>query len=232
MRIRAAVPDDLECILDIYTAARRFMASAGNAGQWGTTHPVRAMVEEDIALGRCFVGVDGSQLAEQPAGASAAPSHATPSPATPSSATPSHATPSPATPSSATPSSATPSSATPSHATTPHAGAEQRRPHCVFALLEGGEPTYRKIFDGAWLNDEPYLTMHRVASDGTQRGVVAACTDFCRRRASALDLHNIRIDTHEANAPMQRALGRCGFVRCRTIRLANGDPRIAYQLVV
>ena len=202
MRIRAAVPDDLECILDIYTAARRFMASAGNAGQWGTTHPVRAMVEEDIALGRCFVGVDGCQLAEQSAGASAA-----------SPATPSHA-------------------ATPSPAATPHAGAEQRRPHCVFALLEDGEPTYREIFDGAWLNDEPYLTMHRVASDGTQRGVVAACTDFCRRRASALGLHNIRIDTHEANAPMQRALRRCGFVRCGTIHLANGDPRIAYQLVV
>ena len=211
MRIRAAVPDDLECILDIYTAARRFMASAGNAGQWGTMHPSRAMVEEDIALGRCFVGVDGCQLAEQSAGASAA------SPATPSSATPSHAT---------------PSSATPSHATTPHAGAEQRRPHCVFALLEDGEPTYREIFDGAWLNDEPYLTVHRVASDGTQRGVVAACTDFCRRRASALGLHNIRIDTHEANAPMRRALRRYGFVRCGTIRLANGDPRIAYQLVV
>ena len=34
----------------------------------------------------------------------------------------------------------------------------------VFTLILGDEPTYAVIEDGAWLDDEPYGTLHRIAS--------------------------------------------------------------------
>ena len=41
----------------------------------------------------------------------------------------------------------------------------------VFAFILGPDPTYAKIEDGQWLNDEvPYGTIHRLASTGDRRG--------------------------------------------------------------
>lgn len=109
---------------------------------------------------------------------------------------------------------------------------EQDLPHCAFVLLRTEEPTYRRIYDGSWLNDEPYYTLHRVASDGQLRGVVSAATAFAAAQARTAGVLNLRIDTHADNHPMQRALERAGFTRCGTIRIADGSPRIAFQLVI
>jgi hypothetical protein len=93
-----------------------------------------------------------------------------------------------------------------------------------FALVPGADPTYARI-DGAWLNDAPYAAIHRVASDGAEKGAFAKCLAFCRSR-----YENLRIDTHADNATMQHVVEKNGFVRCGIIYLENGDPRIAYQL--
>ena len=95
--------------------------------------------------------------------------------------------------------------------------------HGVFAFLPGNDPTYGYI-EGAWKNDLPYGTIHRVASDGTLGGVFRCCFDFCRRK-----MDNIRIDTHHDNLTMQRAVETCGFERCGTMYVKDGSPRIAYQ---
>ena len=97
--------------------------------------------------------------------------------------------------------------------------------HAVFYFTVGEEPTYRVIDYGTWVGEAPYGVIHRVASDGMIRGVVAHCVAFCKRQAS-----DLRIDTHEKNLPMQRALERAGFVRRGIVYLENGDERIAYQL--
>lgn len=94
----------------------------------------------------------------------------------------------------------------------------------VFFYDDGEEPTYRKIYDGAWLNDRPCGVMHRVAVTVHRRGVAGFCFDFCFEKCK-----NLKIDTHIANIPMQRALEKRGFVRCGVIFLANGAARIAYQ---
>ena len=98
-------------------------------------------------------------------------------------------------------------------------------PHAVFYFAIEEEATYRKIDHGAWKSDATYGVIHRVASDGRIRGVVEKCVSFCRGY-----IDNLRIDTHENNLPMQRALERVGFVRCGIVYLENGDERIAYQL--
>ena len=94
----------------------------------------------------------------------------------------------------------------------------------VFVYFEGNEPTYDRIFDGAWLNNRPYGVMHRVAVGTPGVGVVGYCFSECFSRCQ-----NLKIDTHRDNLPMQRALLKNGFLHCGTICLENGDERLAYQ---
>ena len=98
--------------------------------------------------------------------------------------------------------------------------------HFVFAFILGADPTYSYIEDGSWLSDEPYGTIHRIASDGTVSGVVKMAVEYCRET-----IPNIRIDTHEKNKTMQHVVEKLGFTRCGIIYLEDGAPRIAYQLL-
>lgn len=52
--------------------------------------------------------------------------------------------------------------------------------HGVFALFSEPDPTYAKIENGRWLNDEPYLTIHRVAGDGQVHGLFSRAADYCK----------------------------------------------------
>ena len=96
--------------------------------------------------------------------------------------------------------------------------------HGVFAIQTGIDPTYSYIENGEWLNNDPYVTIHRIASDGTKRGIFFVAVDFCKTICS-----NIRVDTHKDNSPMLHQIEKAGFSRCGTIYLANGSPRIAFQ---
>ena len=97
--------------------------------------------------------------------------------------------------------------------------------HGVFAWFTEPDPTYGYIEDGAWLNDSPYGTLHRVAADGSG-GVFAAVLNFAASRNP-----HIRIDTHADNKVMQHVLEKYGFKRTGIIYLEDGDPRIAYEKV-
>lgn len=95
----------------------------------------------------------------------------------------------------------------------------------VFYFAVEADPTYGYI-EGAWLNDAPYGVIHRIAVGESGKGTAAECFQFASDRCE-----NLRIDTHEKNIPMQRCLAKHGFIRCGTIYLEDGDPRIAYQKV-
>jgi len=95
----------------------------------------------------------------------------------------------------------------------------------TFCFILGEDPTYQHIYDGAWLNDEPYGVIHRMATSGKQRGVSEACLDWCFQRCG-----NIRVDTHRDNKVMQHILTKHGFQRCGIIYVKNGTERIAYQM--
>ncbi len=94
----------------------------------------------------------------------------------------------------------------------------------VFSFIIGTDPTYLNIYDGSWLNDEPYGVIHRIASDSHQRGVASYCIEWCYRQC-----RNVRIDTHEDNYIMQNLLIKNGFTRCGMIYLLSGAPRVAFQ---
>ncbi len=94
----------------------------------------------------------------------------------------------------------------------------------VFAYIFGEDSTYANIYGGSWLNDEAYATVHRIASDGSQRGIFRTAIEFCKKLSE-----NIRIDTHENNKIMQKLITENGFLRCGTIYIHDGTPRIAYH---
>ena len=95
----------------------------------------------------------------------------------------------------------------------------------TFACIKGLEPTYIDI-DGKWLNDDEYVTIHRIASDGTVKGIFDTAIKF----AKGFNL-DIRIDTHHNNKTMRHLIEKSGFKECGIIIVDDGSPRIAYQLV-
>ncbi len=96
--------------------------------------------------------------------------------------------------------------------------------HGVFYFWIGEDPTYGTIEDGKWKSSASYGTIHRIASDGSG-GILKTAVEFCKGLS-----HNIRIDTHHDNVVMQNAVSKLGFERSGIIHLANGSPRIAYEL--
>ncbi len=119
----------------------------------------------------------------------------------------------------------------------------------TFVLRGGIDPTYNTIYEGIWLNDLPYSTIHRIASSGETKGVLHLAMLF-----ALLQYKNVRIDTHADNIVMQNAIKKegfkyCGIIHCWNQRTkqeqsetysnyalqeggrpeANGSERLAYQ---
>ena len=92
-----------------------------------------------------------------------------------------------------------------------------------FLLAPGPDPTYA-VIDGSWRLEKPYGVLHRVASDGSEGGILRRCVAFAAGRYDYL-----RIDTHKDNLPMQRALAREGFLYRGIIITHDGTPRLAYD---
>ena len=94
-----------------------------------------------------------------------------------------------------------------------------------FAFLPSPEPTYYKIYEGKWIDDEqPYHVVHRIASYPQVHGIFSSIMDFCFSQDT-----NIRIDTHRDNKIMRHNMLKHGFTNCGIIYLLSGDERLAFQ---
>ena len=94
----------------------------------------------------------------------------------------------------------------------------------VFAYIQGTDPTYLEIDGTGWLNYAPYGTIHRIAVSDRGHGLIAHIFDWALAQCP-----NLRIDTHQDNAPMRRALEKYGFTYCGIIHIFNGDERLAFH---
>ena len=95
-----------------------------------------------------------------------------------------------------------------------------------FALCPGKDPTYAKI-DGAWLDNDTYVTIHRIAASGLVRHAARDCIRWALKHYG-----NVRAYTHPNNKAMQHVLESSGFARCGLIQLLDrpvDTTRIAYQ---
>ena len=97
----------------------------------------------------------------------------------------------------------------------------------TFFFIQGYdiEPTYREITDGSWFGDESYGVVHRLAGDGSERGIGAFCLEWAFEQC-----HHLRVDTHGDNRVMQSLLKKLGFTHCGTIYVEEDNyPRLAYE---
>ena len=100
-------------------------------------------------------------------------------------------------------------------------------PCATFVFIIGDDPTYAYIEDGNWLDDTLlYGTIHRIASNGEQRGIFPFVLSWC-----SVQCPNIRIDTHQDNTRMIHLIEQAQFTRCGIIYTRDNSPRIAYQRV-
>lgn len=87
------------------------------------------------------------------------------------------------------------------------------------------EPVYQDIRDGSWRNEEPYGVVHRIAVDGSRKGIGAFCLNWAYSRCG-----HLRIDTHGDNAVMQGLLTKLGFEKRGIIFVTEDNyPRFAYE---
>lgn len=96
----------------------------------------------------------------------------------------------------------------------------------VFAFIVGEDETYKIIEDGAWISEEIYGTIHRLASNGKKGGIFKECVDFCKKQ-----INHLRVDTHHDNKKMQHLIPKQGFKECGIIYVKDGSPRIAYEWI-
>ena len=97
----------------------------------------------------------------------------------------------------------------------------------TFFFTQGSdiEPTYREITDGNWLDKSPYGIVHRIASDGSEKGTGAFCINWAYDQCG-----HLRMDTHGDNTVMQNLLRKLGFIHCGTIYVQEDSyPRLAYE---
>ncbi len=107
----------------------------------------------------------------------------------------------------------------------------------TFALINDGEPTYDKIYEGHWKTGDNYRTytaIHRVAVSVANRGsgVSGSIIEYASEFARKMEHGSLRIDTHRGNVVMRRMLEKNGFEYCGIIYLENGDERVAYEKIL
>lgn len=87
------------------------------------------------------------------------------------------------------------------------------------------EPTYCALQDGEWLEDSPYGVIHRLAGDGTVKGIGSFCIEWAFGQC-----RHLRVDTHGDNYVMQNLLKKSGFIHCGTVYVVeDNNPRLAYE---
>ena len=62
MEIRKSTPNDIDTILQIFTAARAYMAAHGNATQWDDNYPGKDILTHDIAQNVNYVLLDHGDI--------------------------------------------------------------------------------------------------------------------------------------------------------------------------
>jgi len=97
------------------------------------------------------------------------------------------------------------------------------------AIVFGDEPTY-EVINGAWMSNQPYVVVHRVATTPTLKGKGIATQLFLMIEKLALEknIFSIKVDTNFDNIPMLKIMDNLKYTYCGEI-FVSGFPRRAYE---
>ena len=100
------------------------------------------------------------------------------------------------------------------------------------SLIPGIDPVYTKIKYGSWQGHDPYVSIHRVAvaKNTRNQGVASSLLKDLIKTAEKQGFKDVRIDTHEQNIGMQKAILKSGLVYRGTVFFPIPEgKRKAYQ---
>ncbi len=101
----------------------------------------------------------------------------------------------------------------------------------TFSLTIGEDNCYKNIYDGKWLSDDVYATIHRLAisnaykRQGIGNKIIQYSEKYCRENK----IKSIRIDTKELNLPMRKFIDKNNFTYCGIIKTEDYSNRVAYE---
>lgn len=100
------------------------------------------------------------------------------------------------------------------------------------AIIFGIEPAYNDI-KGAWLTNNDYVVVHRVATSNAVKGKGIATLLFKEIETLSTEqkVYSIKVDTNFDNVPMMKILDRLSYTYCGEI-LFSGAMRKAYEKVL
>lgn len=106
--------------------------------------------------------------------------------------------------------------------------------YATFCLKEDEEPTYKNIYEGAWISTEKSYALHRIAICNLKRGkgIADKIIEFIVEKCKNDGISSLKVDTHKGNLPMRRMLEKNGFVYCGIIYLGTGEERVAYEKTI
>ncbi len=102
------------------------------------------------------------------------------------------------------------------------------------AAVFTGEKTYDIIYEGQWLSNSDYVTIHRIAVDSTLKGqgLSTVIINYIEEMSIKKGIKSIKVDTHRDNTSMQRLLEKNGFQYCGIIYLKDKSERLAFEKVL
>ena len=89
----------------------------------------------------------------------------------------------------------------------------------IFALIYGIDKTYNVIRYGNWLNNDEYVTIHKIAVKYFEKHIASYILNYIVNKIKSENINNIRIDTHKDNISMQTFLNKKGFIHCGEISI-------------
>jgi GNAT superfamily N-acetyltransferase len=96
------------------------------------------------------------------------------------------------------------------------------------------EPGYDQLLTGQWLNQDPYMVIHRlfIAPSFQGRHLSKKLLDYLEQQAQRHHIRNIRIDTHALNQPMCGLLNRQQYIAVGKAWLPQAGERLVYHKVL
>lgn len=100
------------------------------------------------------------------------------------------------------------------------------------AIIFDVEPAYEELKDG-WLNNEPYLVVHRVAvsPNGKGKSLGTELFKLLENLAKENGYYNVKVDTNFDNISMLRILEKLEYKYCGEV-FFRGASRKAFQKVI
>ena len=107
----------------------------------------------------------------------------------------------------------------------------------TMSIIVGIDENYNNIYEGKWLTNNPYASIHRIAIKNTHHhlGLGKKMLQLAENIVISKNVYSIRIDTHKINIPMRKTIINAGYAYCGIIKLLRSETdnlRDAYEKVL